>query len=134
MSEKKQPKKADEEKCDHDHKHEQGLGKINIETAKKIQELQMVEQNIQNIVIQKQTFQMELNEILNALSELQNSKGETYKIVGSIMINSDKTALEKDLKSKEEALNLRIKNMEKQENILRDKLLKTREEVMQELG
>ena len=41
--------------------------KIDAETGKKIQELQILEQNLQNLLMQKQAFQIELNEIENAL-------------------------------------------------------------------
>jgi len=60
---------------------------------KKLQEMQIVEQNLQNIIIQKQAFQMELNEIDSASKELEKSKGEVYKIVGQLMISKEKSEI-----------------------------------------
>jgi len=101
--------------------------------ARKIQELQLVEQSLQNLAMQKQAFQLELSEITNALSELKETKDEVYKIVGSIMVKSKKDALEKDLNSKKDILNLRIKNIEKQEETLKEQLLKKRDSIMQSM-
>lgn len=107
--------------------------KIDAETARKIQELQMLEQNLQTYSLQKQTFQLELNETLNAINELHDAKEDVYKIVGSIMLRAKKADLEKDLKQKKEMLDLRTKSIEKQEEMLREKLLKTRDDLMQGL-
>ena len=106
--------------------------KPGIETTKKIQELQLLEQNIQNLMMQKQAFQMENNETMNALSELKESE-EVYKIIGSILLKTQKIELSKDLERKKELLDLRIKNIEKQEEILRKKMLDLRNEIVQEL-
>ena len=40
----------------------------------KIAQLQMIEQNIQNVLMQKQTFQSQLIEVENALEEIEKSK------------------------------------------------------------
>ena len=53
---------------------------------RKLEEIQILEQNLQNILIQKQAFQMELSETLEALKELGKSKGDSYKIIGQFMI------------------------------------------------
>lgn len=104
--------------------------KINKETQERIQELQILEQNLQQIVLQKQAFQMELNETESALSELEKTKDEVYRIVGSIMIKTQKAELEKELKEKKEILSLRLKSIEKQESSLMEKTEKEREELM----
>jgi len=106
---------------------------ISEKTAKDIQELQLLEQNLQSLMLQKQAFQLEMSETLNALDELDKTKEEVYKIIGSIMLKAKKQELENDLKRKKELLDLRIKNIEKQEEALRGRLLKTRDEVMKEL-
>ena len=63
------------------------------ETEKKISQLQMMEQSMQGFLMQKQQFQGQLVEIESALKELEKSK-EAYKIVGNIMVSSDKKELE----------------------------------------
>lgn len=106
--------------------------KINKETQEKIDKLQLIEQNLQNILIQKQTFQAQLLEIENALKELTNKK-EAYKIIGAIMVSSKKEDLEKELNQKKEILDLRLKNIEKQEEKIKEGATKLQSEVMKNL-
>ncbi len=104
------------------------------ETEKKIQELQTIEQNLQQILMQKQAFQMELNETETAEKELKNAKGDVYKIVGQIMVKSNKSETEKELKEKKDLLQLRLKAIEKQESSLTEKLTNLREEIVGNIG
>ena len=60
------------------------------------QEMQMVEQSLQNILYQKQAFQMELSETESALTEIEKSGDEVFKIVGQLMIKSDKIKIKKE--------------------------------------
>jgi len=98
------------------------------ETEQKIAQLQLFEQSLQNIVMQKQQFQTQSMEIESALKELEKTK-EAYKIVGNIMVAAKKEDLKKDLQSKKEAADLRVKTIEKQENSIREKAKKIQEEV-----
>jgi len=106
---------------------------MNKETEKKIQQLQLVEQNLQNIMMQKQSFQMQLMENENALNELEKTKKEAYKIVGTIMISADKEDLKKELNEQKEVFDLRIKNLEKQEKNFKEKAEDIQKEVMKEI-
>jgi len=103
-------------------------------TEGKIQELQLLEQNLQNLNLQKQNFQAQLLESENALIELGDLKGESYKIIGTLMVLKNNAELKKDLDSEKEVLELRIKNIEKQENKLKEKMEEIQKEVMKELG
>ena len=101
------------------------------ESERKIQQLQMLEQSIQNIIMQKQNFQARLLESENALNELSKDPKEIYKIIGNIMVSSNKKELEEDLKKNKEIFELRIKNLEKQEDLIREKAEKLQKEVME---
>ena len=70
----------------------------------------------------------------NALKEIEHSKGKVYKIVGGIMIDSKAEDIKKDLTSKVEVLNLRIKAIEEQEKIISDKAKRIQEEVVEKLN
>ena len=109
------------------------MADISKEAEKKLNQLQLVEQSMQNLLMQKQQFQLQQVEIESALKELENVD-EAYKIVGNIMVLSKKADLKSDLDSKKEIISLRIKNMEKQENQIRDKATKLQDEVMKEMG
>ncbi len=98
-------------------------------TKEKINDLQMMEQKLQSFMMQKQTFQVQLLEVENALTELKSTKGTSYKIVGNIMVETKKEDLTKDLENKKEILDLRIKSLEKQE----EKIKKEASELQQEI-
>jgi prefoldin beta subunit len=101
-------------------------------TEDKLGQLQLLEQNLQGFLMQKQNFQAQLLEVDSALSELETTD-TAFKIVGNIMVASKKEELKKDLQKKKEMLELRIKSIEKQEETLREKAKKTQEEVLQEM-
>lgn len=97
---------------------------------KKIQEMQMLEQNLQNLLFQKQAFQMELSETKSALKEIGNSGGEVFKIIGQLMIKTDKAKMKEELSNKEKIITLRIKSIEKQETPLAKKLEDLQKEII----
>ena len=109
------------------------MAEVSEESEKKLAQLQMLEQSMQNLLMQKQQFQLQQVEIESALKELEKVD-EAYKIVGNIMVLSKKDDLKKDLSSKKEIVELRIKNMEKQETQLREKASKLQNEVMKGMG
>src|SRR3989339_2077659 len=100
------------------------------QTEEQISRLQLLEQNMQAFTAQKQNFQAHLFEVENAINELEVSNGQAFKIVGAIMIASDSEKLKKDLKEKREVLELRIKNIEKQEKSVKEKAEKLQDEVV----
>jgi len=106
--------------------------KLSKEVQEKINELQLIEQNMQSFLLQKQNFQTQLLEVESALKELETTK-EAYKIVGNIMVSAKKDELKKDLESKKEMFDLRIKSFEKQEQKLKEKASKLQEEVMSQM-
>ncbi len=108
------------------------MTEISKETQQKINQLQLYEQTLQNILVQKQQFQSQLAEIQSALSELEKTK-EAYKIIGNIMVFSNKEDLKKELNSKKEMNELRIKTLEKQENQIKEKAKKLQEEVSEKI-
>ncbi len=94
------------------------------------QELQIIEQALQNILLQKQTFQMELSETQSASSEIENSSDEVYKVVGQLMLKSDKKKILLELSEKSRILELRLNAIDKQEESMMQKLETLRESVV----
>jgi prefoldin beta subunit len=105
------------------------MADVSNEAEKKLQQLQMLEQSLQTLLMQKQQFQLQHVEIESALKELENVN-EAYKIVGNIMVLSPKKDLSTDLNSKKEIAELRIRTMEKQENQLREKASKLQNDIL----
>jgi prefoldin beta subunit len=99
------------------------------ETDNKIKDLQMIEQNTQQYVMQKQQFQAQLVEIDSAMKELKQTD-ISYKIVGNIMVKTDIKDQLEDLKKKKEMFELRIKTLEKQESKLKEKAKEIQQEVL----
>ncbi len=102
------------------------------ETQESINKLQLIEQNVQALLMQKQQFQGQLFELESALKEIEKTD-DAYKIVGNVMIKADKVALKAELNSKKEIVDLRLKNIDKQEKQLKDKAETLQKEVMSKL-
>ncbi len=103
------------------------------ETQKKVQSLQLIEQNFQNLLLQKQTFQVEVNETKTALEEITKSKSDVYRVLGQVMVKSNIPELQKELTEKKDTLELRMKAIEKQELALREEIERMRAEVMEKI-
>ena len=103
---------------------------INKETESQIKELQLLEQNLQSVLMQKQAFQMELSEVENAIEELGKVNDEVYKIVGNVMVKYSKENLLKDLKQKKDLLSLRLKSLDSQEKNLSETTESLRKKVL----
>lgn len=106
---------------------------VDKETEKNIQQLQLLEQNLQALLAQKQKFQANLIEVESAAKELETTD-TAYRIIGNIMVRTEKEELKKDVENKKELLNLRIKTIEKQENSIREKAQKIQKTILGELN
>ncbi len=91
---------------------------IDKKDTKKIQELQFYERTLQNLIMQKQAFQLELLETERAISELSKSNEDVFKLIGQIIIKADKEQTNKDLIKKKGLLSLRLDSIKKQEGEL----------------
>ncbi|SRR3990167_6944396 len=100
-----------------------------MDDSQKIQELGMIEQNLQSILFQKQAFEMELDETLSAIREVEKTGEEVYKVIGQIMIKTEKSRIKNELSEKKKILELRIGSIDKQNEILEKKLEKIRKEL-----
>jgi len=105
---------------------------MNKETEQEISELQVIEQNLQRFLSQKQQFQTQIVEVETALKELPES-GDTYKIIGNIMVSVKKADLEEDLKSKKEIAEIRLKSLEKQEQKMREEADNLQKQIMNKI-
>lgn len=95
-----------------------------------LEEMQLIDQTLQQLLLQKHAFQMELSETKSALSEIEKSEDEVYKIVGQLMIKSEKSKIKEELLNKQKIIDIRLKSLEKQESTLSEKLEKIRDELM----
>jgi prefoldin beta subunit len=97
---------------------------------KQIEEIQILEQTLHNISFQKQAFQLELSEISESLNSLQSSGEEVFKIIGQLMIKTDKKKIQEELANKQKLLELRTKSIEKEEDSISKRVISLREELI----
>ena len=100
--------------------------------SSKVNQLQLLQQNLQAILMQKQQAESELTEILSALQGV-DSTSTTYKILGKIMILSSKEKISKELKEKKEVLEVKLKNFSEQEEKIKQNIDSLQKEVVEEL-
>jgi prefoldin beta subunit len=110
------------------------MGELDNQTQENIQTLRSYEQIVHNLLMQKQAFQIELNETESALSEIIDAENDIFKLIGNIMIKTDKKQTESELKKKQELLKLRLKSIESQELQLEKQIEKLREEIMKKIN
>lgn len=106
---------------------------MNKETEEQIRELQILENTLQSLLMQKQALQLELSEVENAINELQKAKGEVYRIAGNIMIKAEASELSKELGQKKDLIFLRLKTLDTQENSLSQEAEKLRKKVLSKI-
>ncbi|MBI4738673.1 prefoldin subunit [Candidatus Woesearchaeota archaeon] len=104
------------------------MAELTAELQEKVQKLSMIEQQMTSFLSQKQTFQAQLMEIDSALEALEKTD-KAYRIIGNVMVASDKPALKVDLMHKRETAELRLKSLENQEEKLRSKATELQNEV-----
>lgn len=101
-------------------------------TTSKVNQLQLLQQNLQNILLQKQQVESSLIELNSASAELQQTD-KAYRIVGKIMIASPKEALLVEINQKKEIAELRLKNVIQQEENIKNNLELLQKEAVREL-
>ena len=105
---------------------------MNEKTEKKLQQMQLLEQQVQHLASQKQQIQMHITEINSAVEELKDKK-EAYKILGGIMIKQNAKDLSKSLSKEQDVLVLKMKKLEEQEEKIHTKTKKLQQEVLKEM-
>jgi len=98
---------------------------------KEFENYQMAQQRLQIVMLQKQQLQMQTDELAHALEELGKASGNVYRIVGPILIQSQKEEVSKDLQGKREEFNSKVELLDKQEERLKKNLMDLRKTLEQ---
>ncbi len=90
----------------------------------KLREFQEGQQQARMIMSQKYQAEIQLKEAQSALEELEKTddKSEVHKIVGQILIKTDKATISGELKEKVDSLEVRMKSLSSQEEKLTNNL------------
>ena len=100
------------------------------ETKQMILEFQAYQQQLQSVVMQKESLKLQDLEIDKALEELQNSSQKTaFKMTGAVMVSKPVEDIVTDLKETKEAITIRVKSIEKTEGRVTDKLKELQEKL-----
>ncbi len=111
------------------------LTEISREMQQKIKDFQEAQQQARVLLSQKYQIEMQLKETQNALEELEKSgNAEVHKVIGQILIKSDKNTVHSELKEKVETLELRLKTIDKQEKKVMEKVKSLQEELQKGLA
>jgi prefoldin beta subunit len=95
-----------------------------------VEQFQVYQQQLQSVLIQKESLKMQNLEVDRAVEELSKTNQKTaYKITGQIMISKPVEELKKDLTETKEAIELRIKGLEKTEERMVNKLKELQEKL-----
>ena len=126
---------------EHNHDHEEiepnmgnPFANLDQDTQVKIQELQGLEQAFQQVMMQKNAFNLENNETDMILDEVEKSEGEVMRILGGqVAIKSTKEKILEDMKRKKELISTRLKAIDEQEKDISERSEKLRDEVMKKI-
>lgn len=88
-----------------------------------VAQFQILQQQLQSVLMQKETMSVNNMEIDRALEELDKTKEKTaYKITGNVMVSKPVPELKKDLENTKEAVDIRMRGLEKTEKRLTQQL------------
>ena len=94
-----------------------------------VHQLQLLQQNVESLVSQKNILQEQLFELDSALKSLPGSP-KSYKIVGKLLINKDVVTLVAELNIEKQNLELQMQEIELQENSVQEKMQKLQQELV----
>ena len=105
-----------------------------MEQQQLLQSAAVLQQQLQNIMAQKEALGVQVLEIKKALDELgKTSEKEVYKIAGPILIKSAKAGVLKDLRDRDETFSLRLKSLEKEEKRVKLRIEELREKMVKSM-
>jgi prefoldin beta subunit len=87
-----------------------------------LSQIQTQNQILQNIVLQKQTLELQKKELDNALEEVEKSKDDLFRAIGPVLVKMTKAELKKDLEETKEQFDVKIATFEKQEKKISEQL------------
>ena len=111
------------------------ISRLPPQVQQRLLRLQQLQQTLQGVLTQKQQLELELNEVEQALSELEKltDAAVIYKSIGSLLVKSKKTKVTTELNERKELLNMRINVLGKQEERLRTQVKNLQEKLQRDL-
>ena len=92
-------------------------------TQDDLKTIQTLQQQLQAVMIEKDTISLRLAEIDKTLEELNKIENEeVFRIYGRVMVKKKKSDVIDELNSEKETLEIRLKTLERTENKIIEKL------------
>jgi len=116
-------------------KMSEDISKLPPQVQQRLLRLQQLQQTLQAVLTQKQQLELELNEVEQALSELEKLTDEAiiYKSIGSLLVKSERPRVTTELNERKDLLNTRISVLGKQEERLRSQVKDLQTKLQQDL-
>jgi prefoldin beta subunit len=111
------------------------ISRLPPQVQQRLLRLQQLQQTLQGVLTQKQQLELELNEVEQALSELEKltDAAVIYKSIGSLLVKSKRTKVTTELNERKDLLNMRISVLGKQEERLRTQVKDLQEKLQRDL-
>ena len=91
--------------------------------------LQLQNQQLQTLMMQKQSLTIQTREIEKALEHLEIASDDVYRSVGPILVKTPKADVKGQLEEEKEEIDLKIKALDSQEKKLKEKLKENQEKI-----
>jgi prefoldin beta subunit len=111
------------------------ISRLPPQVQQRLLRLQQLQQTLQSVLTQKQQLELELNEVEQALSELEKltDTAVIYKSIGSLLVKSEKANVTTELTERKDLLKTRIDILGKQEERLRSQVKDLQTKLQQDL-
>ena len=113
------------------------MDEISPKLQNQIAQFQQVQQQLQQIMSQKYRMEAKMREMKMTTEELKKAAADApvYKNVGSLMVMvKDKEALLHEIEDDKETTEVRVKSLDRQEKMLKDKYQVMQEQISRALG
>lgn len=113
------------------------MDEISPKLQNQIAQFQQLQQQLQTVMSQKIRMDAMLKEMEMTIEELKKAPADTtvYKSVGSLMIKvADTPALLKEIEEDKETTEIRVKSLDRQEKMLKEKFQSVQEQLNRAIG
>lgn len=109
--------------------------KIDAKIREKIVKMQKLQQQLELLMYQKQSVDVNVAEIDNAIKELKGEEDEeVFEVVGNIMLKRKSSELKEKLSEKKDVTEIRKKSLQKQIDKLTKKMQGMREDINEQVS
>ncbi|NLK25463.1 MAG: prefoldin subunit beta [Euryarchaeota archaeon] len=113
------------------------MNELSPKVQNQIAQFQQLQQQLQTLLNQKYQMDVQVKEMERTIEELNKAAPDTvvYKSVGSLLIKDEgKDGLLKEVEESKELMEVRVKALDRQEKVLRDRYQQLQEQLSKAFG